>query len=218
MLVDNTGRTRLSRENSRISQGFLAEHVSRTLDGEGAFLGGNDLETQTRPAYDRTPSLDTVVHDTAHMWYGDSVTLAAWPDIWLNEGFATYADWLWSEDTTNGSTQDIFDRLYRTPATDTAFWTPPPGDPGDPRFLFNGTIYDRGAMTLRALRATIGSEPFLAVLRTLGRRPRLRQRNHRRLHHPFRTDLGPRPRRPLRRLAPVRHVRTSSGWSSSGFG
>ena len=58
-----------------------------------------------------------------------------------------------------------FNTLYNTPAQNTAFWTPPPGDPGSPPYLFNGTIYYRGAMTLQALREKIGDGAFFQILR-----------------------------------------------------
>ena len=56
---------------------------------------GYALETQTRPFYPGGLDTPTLVHETAHQWYGDSVTLTDWHDIWLAEGFATYAEWLW---------------------------------------------------------------------------------------------------------------------------
>ena len=46
------------------------------------------------------------------------------------------------------------------------FWTPPPGDPGTPEFLFNGTIYYRGGLTLQALREKVGDCAFFRILRT----------------------------------------------------
>ena len=50
-----------------------------------------------------------VVHELAHQWAGDHVALAAWQHIWLNEGFATYAEWLWSEDQGRPTAQQWFD-------------------------------------------------------------------------------------------------------------
>jgi aminopeptidase N len=98
------------------------------------------------------------------MWFGDSVTLTEWPDIWLHEGFATWSEWIWSEYNGQKSAHHWFKTLYNTPAQDTAFWTPPPGNPGGPAFMFNGTIYNRGAMTLQALREKIGDTEFFELL------------------------------------------------------
>ncbi len=126
---------------------------------------GYALETQTKPVFDSPPDEATLVHELAHMWYGDSVTLELWPDIWLHEGFATWSEWIWSERTGGDSAADIFDELYATPATDTEFWTPPPGNPGGPELLFDGTIYDRGGMTLQALREKIGDWAFFGIMR-----------------------------------------------------
>jgi aminopeptidase N len=126
---------------------------------------GYSLETQTKPVFDRPPDEATLAHELSHMWYGDSVTLRQWPDIWLHEGFATWSEWIWSEHQGNKSAHHIFKTLYNTPAQDTAFWTPPPADPGTPAFMFNGTIYNRGAMTLQALREKVGDTDFFHILR-----------------------------------------------------
>jgi aminopeptidase N len=126
---------------------------------------GYSLETQTKPVFDRPPDQATLAHELSHMWYGDSVTLTQWPDIWLHAGFATWSEWLWSEHVGRKSAHQRFQTLYNTPAQDTAFWTPPPADPGSSVNLFDGTIYDRGAMTLQALREKLGDASFFQVLR-----------------------------------------------------
>jgi aminopeptidase N len=132
---------------------------------DDAKVVGYALETQTKPVFDRMPDEATLAHEIAHMWYGDSVTLSQWPDIWLHEGFATWSEWIWSEHSGQKTAAKYFDNLYNTPAQNTVFWTPPPGDPGTPVLMFNGTIYNRGAMTLQALRQKIGDFAFFQILR-----------------------------------------------------
>ena len=61
--------------------------------------------------------------------------------------------------------EQLFEHYYNTPAHDFRFWTPPPGDPGTAVFLFNGTIYLRGAMTLQALREKVGELAFFQIMR-----------------------------------------------------
>jgi aminopeptidase N len=126
---------------------------------------GYSLETQTKPVFDRVPDEATLAHELSHMWFGDAVTLTEWPDIWLHEGFATWSEWIWSEHQGRKSAHKFFQNLYNTPARDTAFWTPPPGDPGGPAHLFDGTIYNRGGMTLQALREKVGDGTFFQILR-----------------------------------------------------
>ncbi|WP_203825492.1 M1 family metallopeptidase [Actinoplanes palleronii] len=126
---------------------------------------GYALETQTRPVYGDTffagePNPGVVAHELAHQWFGDSVALRRWQDIWLNEGFATYAEWLWSEHDGQDSAQKLFDKSYA------AFdWSTPPGDPGAAR-IFGAPVYQRGGMTVHALRKTIGDDAFFRLLKT----------------------------------------------------
>lgn len=138
---------------------------------------GFALETQTRPVYSPVFFTDpvlaeiVVVHELAHQWYGDSVRLAAWRDIWLNEGFATYAEWLWLEREGIATVQQQFDDLYANAETLFAdggppFWSVLPGDPGaETSLLFHPAVYNRGAMTLHALRQVVGDTAFSQVLR-----------------------------------------------------
>ncbi|MDH6629549.1 aminopeptidase N [Streptomyces sp. LBL] len=125
---------------------------------------GYALETQTRPVYDSAPDLSTLVHESAHQWFGDSVSLTSWKEIWLNEGFATYAEWLYSEQHGGQSAQQSFDALWQRPADDD-LWAFPPGDPGSGANIFGTPVYARGAMTLHALRTAVGDRTFFRILR-----------------------------------------------------
>jgi aminopeptidase N len=129
------------------------------------------LETQTRPVYSRLyfgnqRSGDLgVVHQLAHQWYGDALRLDSWQHIWLNEGFATYATWLWLEHEGLSSPQAEFDDIAANAPPE--FWQTTIGNPGpDVEQLFGEPVFQRGAMTLQALRNTVGDETFFDIVRS----------------------------------------------------
>ncbi|MGW3965455.1 M1 family metallopeptidase [Amycolatopsis sp. NPDC005003] len=104
-----------------------------------------------------------VLHELAHQWFGNSLTVADWRHIWLNEGFATYAEWLWSEESGGASAaalaRDWYARTKAKPA-DVRI-----ADPGVAR-MFDERVYKRGGLTLHALRAEIGDPAFFALLKS----------------------------------------------------
>jgi aminopeptidase N len=163
--------TRSLEHSIRTVQHFLARRFGAyPFSATGAIVDdgpdvGYALETQTRPFFPYPPGRDLLVHELAHQWFGDSVTLSRWRDIWLNEGFAAWNEWYWDERHGGPSAKHVFDQLYANhSASDSTFWNPPPGDPGGPQNLFDATIYVRGAMTLQALRERVGKGTFLEIL------------------------------------------------------
>jgi aminopeptidase N len=130
---------------------------------------GAALENQTRPIYsegffDRGPNTYVVVHELAHQWFGDSVAVDSWQHIWLNEGFATYAEWLWNQERGHAGPAAIA-AYYCGISAGSSFWNVRPGDPGPGR-LFDDAVYVRGAMTLQALRSEVGVSAFFEILQT----------------------------------------------------
>ncbi|MGW4349564.1 M1 family metallopeptidase [Streptomyces sp. NPDC004690] len=124
---------------------------------------GFSLEVQSKPAYSAVRSETTIVHELAHQWFGDSVSVAHWKDIWLNEGFATYAQWLWAEHQGARTAHDAFRAAYDSLPADSSFWQIKVADPQRDT-MFASAVYNRGAMTLQALRERIGDKAFFKLL------------------------------------------------------
>jgi Peptidase family M1 domain/Peptidase M1 N-terminal domain len=129
---------------------------------------GFALENQTRPNY--SPFFFgpgegndyVVVHELAHQWFGDYLAVDSWNETWLNEGFATYAEWMWAERVGDFTPADAWDFFASFPADD-EFWAFAIGDPGIDG-MFAGQVYDRGALTLHALRREVGDHRFFEIV------------------------------------------------------
>lgn len=124
---------------------------------------GLALENQTRPLF----GLDAVgegevwalAHELAHQWFGNAVSPARWDDLWLNESFATYADWLWRDHAGEADIAVLAERVGVPRQGGLAVTDP------EAAASFDGVIYEGGARALHALRLTIGDEPFFELLR-----------------------------------------------------
>jgi len=103
-----------------------------------------------------------IAHELAHQWFGNSLTVSRWRDIWLHEGFACYAEWLWAE-ASGGPTVQQCAVLHRREIAllpkDILI-----GDPG-PDEMFDDRVYKRGALALHAVRLELGTAAFFDALR-----------------------------------------------------
>jgi aminopeptidase N len=127
------------------------------------------LESQSLSTFGRNfasedwDAVRLVAHELAHQWFGNAVTLTEWKDIWLHEGFACYAEWLWSEEAGHASADDCAREHHeRLADLDQDLLLADPGA----ELMFDDRVYKRGALTLHALRTSVGDDDFFAILRT----------------------------------------------------
>jgi aminopeptidase len=126
------------------------------LEAQGlSIFGANHVDGQSG-------SERLVAHELAHQWFGNSLTVDRWQDIWLHEGFACYAEWLWAERAdgrpAGAAAREAWERLAGLPQ-DLLL-----GDPG-PELMFDDRLYKRGALLLHALRVSVGDDCFFDLLR-----------------------------------------------------
>jgi aminopeptidase N len=172
-LGDSAGAATASVERTPEINAFLATQFGPyPFEAEGGVVSTGlnfALEAQTRPVYSAKffangGNTSVVAHENAHQWFGDSVSLGRWSDIWLNEGFASYAEFLWAEHQGEGTAAELAQYIYDLHPAGDQFWQVLPGDPGAEN-QFHGAVYDRGAVALQALRTRVGDDAFFKILR-----------------------------------------------------
>ncbi|OLR91975.1 M1 family metallopeptidase [Actinokineospora bangkokensis] len=171
-LGDSLGAAKASVERTPEINAFLATKFGPyPFEAQGGVVTTGirfSLENQTRPVYGAVnfaagANTTLIAHENAHQWFGDNVSLGRWSDIWLNEGFASYAEYLWSEHIGEGTADELAQYTYDSIPADDPFWQVLPADPGADN-QFDGAVYDRGALTLHALRKAVGDDAFFATL------------------------------------------------------
>lgn len=121
------------------------------------------LETQGRPTYASWAEIPVVVHEYAHQWYGNSVSLRSWADICLAECIASYAQWLWEERADSADLNKRFRKAIGELRADSEFWSHKLYNMG-PGHEFEG-VYTKGTLAMHALRRHIGDKAFFGTLR-----------------------------------------------------
>jgi aminopeptidase N len=163
------GATDLANDTQKVIDVLSGYFGPYPFESAGGIFVGTDtgfaLETATRPVYGGSSitTLDTVVHELSHQWFGDDVTIERWSDICLNECFASYGTWLWNEKVNSQNLDSTWKQQMQTVVRQPGFWASPLVDMGPGQEFTR--VYDRGPLAMHALRNEIGEDAFFKILK-----------------------------------------------------
>jgi aminopeptidase N len=163
---------------TKYDQLFVPEYNAGAMENAGCVTILEDYVFRSKvtdAAYERRA--ETILHELAHMWFGDLVTMKWWDDLWLNESFATYISVLCQSEATRWTNAwTTFANVEKTWAyrQDQLPSTHPIvadiTDLEDVEVNFDGITYAKGASVLKQLVAWVGRDNFVAAVRTYFRR------------------------------------------------
>lgn len=139
------------------------------FDSAGAIIDRVDaihyiLEVQTKVLFPSLASAQPYIlaHEFAHHWWGDSVSVTRWSEVWMNEGWATWSHWNWAyaEDGAISPAQ-----MFTSNYTEGTKWETPPAEPTAAGLFANFPTYTRPAMMIEALRQILGEAKFAQLTR-----------------------------------------------------
>jgi hypothetical protein len=139
--------------------------------GMSQFPWGGAMEHQTNTSMSSYAYYESIiVHELAHQWWGDMITCENWHEIWMNEGFASYAEALWVESQSDFSAYRNYMNSMRYTSGGTIYCQ----DTTSVWAIFSSRVYDKGAWVLHMLRHVVGDSTFFDILQTYGDDPRYR--------------------------------------------
>ena len=153
--------------HKRYSQVFVADFIFGGMENTTATTLTDQALIDDRAALDHDMD-DLVAHELAHQWWGDLVTCRDWSEAWLNEGFATYFEYIWCEHDKGRDEADVLSLAhldsylheadeYQRPIVCKQY--------REPIELFDGHLYEKGGRVLHLLRNQTGDDAFFAALK-----------------------------------------------------
>lgn len=151
----------------KYAQIVCRDYVSGAMENTGAVVFGEFVQRNTRELLDG-PNDDIVAHELFHHWFGDLVTCESWSNLTLNEGFATYSEYLWREykyghDKAEKKRLQDFNG-YLMSAAQAGMHDLIDFEFEDKEQMFDGHSYNKGGLIVHMLRSYIGDEAFFAGL------------------------------------------------------